>query len=182
MLLIVAAIALVLSVPLGGGRLSRLADLRLRAPWTVLASAAIQVGITTVRDGSYAAHVTLHVLSYLLVAYFLFANRRLTGLPVVALGTGLNLLAIGLNGGVMPASPTALRLAGITPAAGFDNSVARAHEHLRLLGDIIPVPVPLSLGNVLSVGDLIIFAGAFVALHCICGSRLRRGRPADALA
>lgn len=173
MLLVITAIALVVSVPLAGGRLSALADIRVRAVWSVLLAAAIQVGITTVAPGGvHWVHAALHVFSYVLDAYFLFANRRVSGILVVALGAGLNLLAITVNGGVMPASATAVRLSGIDPRHGFDNSAHLAHAHLAFLGDVIPVPGPWPIGNVLSVGDLIIFVGALLILHRACGSRL----------
>jgi hypothetical protein len=173
MLLVVMAIVLVLSVPLCGGRLSRLGDIRLRATWAVLLSAAIQVGITAVaRGGSHIVHVVLHLSSYAFAAWFLIANRRLTGILIVALGAGLNLLAISLNGGVMPAAAGALRIAGIDTHGGFANSAAVNHPRLGFLGDIIPVPGPWPIGNVLSVGDLIIFLGALILLHRACGGRL----------
>jgi Family of unknown function (DUF5317) len=180
MLLVVTAVALVLSVPLAGGRLSRLADIRIRAVWAVLLAAAIQVGISDVAPGgSHWLHVALNIASYMLDAYFLFANRRMTGVPIVAVGAGLNILAIATNGGVMPASASALRISGIDPRAGFDNSAHLVHAHLAFLGDVIPVPGPWPIGNVLSVGDLTIFIGALIVLHSACGSRLfprRRGR------
>ena len=79
----------------------------------------------------------------------------------------------------MPASASALRISGIAERPGFDNSAALAHPHLAFLGDIIPVPGPWPIGNVLSVGDLIIFVGAAVVLHVACGSKLHpRGRSA----
>ncbi|MBV9606417.1 MAG: DUF5317 domain-containing protein [Solirubrobacterales bacterium] len=173
MLLVVTALALVASVPLAGGRLSRLADIRVRAIWAVLLAVAIQVAITQIPGGSHGVHVALHVFSYVLDAYFVFVNRRLTGVPVVAFGAALNVLAITTNGGVMPASASAVRIAGIAERAGFDNSAALAHPHLGFLGDIIPVPGPWPIGNVLSVGDLIIFVGALIVLHAACASRLR---------
>jgi hypothetical protein len=173
MLLVITAFALVASVPLAGGRLTRLLDVRLRATWTVLVSVAIQVGITTVAaGGSHALHVVLHLVSYALAAWFLAVNRHVRGLVLIAVGAALNLLAISLNGGVMPASAAALRIAGLTERAGFNNSALVAHPHLGFLGDVIPVPGPWPIGNVLSVGDLIIFAGAFLVLHLTCGSRL----------
>jgi Family of unknown function (DUF5317) len=173
MLLVVTALALVVSVPLAGGRLSRLADIRLRGVWAVLLAAALQVGITDVLPGgSHSLHSGLHMSSYVLDAYFLFANRRLRGVLLVAFGTGLNLLAISLNGGVMPASAAALRIAGIASRPGFDNSAALAHAQLAFLGDVIPVPGPWPIGNVLSAGDLNIFFGALIVLHVACGSRL----------
>ncbi len=177
MLLIVTAIALLVTVPLAGGKLGRLAEIRPRAVWAVLLAAAIQVAITQASGGSHALHAVLHVSSYALDAYFLFANRRLAGVPLVAFGAALNVLAITANAGVMPASATALRISGIAARAGFDNSAALAHPHLAFLGDVIPVPGPWPIGNVLSIGDLIIFAGAFIVLHVACGSRLAGLRP-----
>lgn len=183
MLLVLTAIALVITVPLAGGRLSRLADIRPRAVWAVLAAAAIQVAITTfAAKGSHSLHAGLHVFSYVLDAYFVFANRRLSGIPVVALGAGLNVLAITSNGGVMPASAWALRISGIAERTGFDNSAHVAHAHLAFLGDVIPVPGPWPIGNVLSVGDLIIFTGALLVLHRACASRLAPRRAARAAA
>jgi uncharacterized protein DUF5317 len=179
MLLVLTAFALLVTVPLAGGRLSALADIRPKAIWAVLLAAALQVAITQITGGSHALHAGLHVLSYVLDAYFVFANRRLTGVPIVAFGAALNVLAITTNRGVMPASASALRISGIAERAGFDNSAALAHPHLAFLGDIIPVPGPWPIGNVLSVGDLIIFIGAAVVLHVACGSRLHpRGRTA----
>jgi hypothetical protein len=176
MLLVITALALVASVPLAGGRLGALAEIRPRAVWAVLLAAAIQVAITQMAGGSHELHVVLHVLSYVLDAYFLFANRRLAGVPLVALGAALNVVAIVGNGGVMPANPTALRISGIASRPGFDNSAVLAHPHLAFLGDVIPVPGPWPIGNVLSIGDLIIFVGAAVVLHVACASRLRPRR------
>jgi hypothetical protein len=177
MLLVITALALIVSVPLAGGRLGALAEIRPRAVWAVLLAAAIQVAITQMAGGSHELHVVLHVFSYVLDAYFLFANRRLAGVPLLAAGAALNVLAIVTNGGVMPANATALRISGIASRPGFDNSAVLAHPHLAFLGDVIPVPGPWPIGNVLSVGDLIIFIGAFVVLHVACGSRAARLRP-----
>jgi hypothetical protein len=177
MLLVITALALVATVPLAGGRLGALAEIRPRAVWAVLLAAAIQVGITQIAGGSHELHVVLHVLSYVLDAYFLFANRHLAGVPVLSVGAALNVLAIVTNGGVMPANAAALRISGIASRPGFDNSAVLAHPHLAFLGDVIPVPGPWPIGNVLSVGDLIIFIGALVVLHVACGSRLTRLRP-----
>jgi hypothetical protein len=182
MLLVLAAVACVVSVPLFGGRLARLAALDVRAVWVALGAAGLQVWITQAPHGSHALHVAMHLASYGLVAVFLVANRRLAGLPLLAVGAGLNVLAIATNGGVMPASAGALRIAGIDTSDGFANSAAVAHPHLLWLGDVIPVPGPWPIGNVLSIGDLLIFAGALYLLHRQCGSRLalqRQPTPVD---
>ena len=172
MLLVIGALVCLASVPLFGGRLERLAALNVDATWAVLAAAGIQVGITQIRGGSHALHVVLYLVSYALVAWFLVANRGLPGMPVIALGAGLNLLVISLNGGVMPAAASALRIAGIDTSGGFANSTGVAHPHLLFLGDVIPVPGPWPIGNVLSVGDLLIFAGALYLLHRQCRGEL----------
>ena len=170
MILIVLAAGCILSVPLTGGDLGRLAGLRLRALWLAPVALAMQVLIVNVvPGGNHAVHVAVHVATYVLIVVFLWINRALAGARVIALGTACNTLAILTNGGVMPASRTAQRLAGLHEGAGFHNSFAVAHPHLLWLGDIIPVPGPLP--NVLSAGDLIIFAGMLILLHAAC----RRG-------
>ena len=175
MLLVIGALLCVLSVPLAGGRLGRLADLELKAVWTVLVAAAIQVVVTSaVRGGSHGLHVALHAASYGLVIWFLVANRRLIGMPLLSLGVALNTIAIAANGGVMPATKAALEIAGIDTSGGYSNSAAVQHPKLQILGDVIPVPGPWPIGNVLSVGDLLIFAGALLLLHTACATRLAR--------
>jgi Family of unknown function (DUF5317) len=168
MILIVLALLCVLTVPLRGGNLARLADLQLRGLWLPVLSLVVQVAITeVVRGGSEALHRELHIFTYVMLVAFLWLNRRLPGLRIVALGALLNMLAIVVNRGVMPASATAERLSGLHLPPGFDNSAHFGHELLPFLGDIIPWPGPLP--NVLSIGDLIIFAGTVVLLHRACG-------------
>jgi hypothetical protein len=167
MVLIVLAAACILSVPLTGGRLGRLAALRLRCLWLAPVALALQVLIVNiVPSGNHAVHVAVHIGTYGLLVLFLWINRAIVGTRTIAVGTLSNTAAILSNGGVMPASIRAQRLAGLYEGGGFHNSAAVAHPHLLWLGDIIPVPGPLP--NVLSVGDLIIFAGMLVLLHTTC--------------
>jgi hypothetical protein len=169
MILIAAALACVASVPLTGGRLRRLIDLRLRWGWAALGALALQVVITTLAPaGSTGLHELLHVASYALAAACILANRRIIGLPILALGATLNCAAIAANHGIMPASARAMRLAGLAPAAHFANSAPLAHPHLLALGDVIPVPGPWPLGNVMSIGDILIVVGLLVVLHHAC--------------
>lgn len=172
MLLVVLALACVATVPLAGRDLRRLTELHLRAGWAAFAAIAIQLGITTlVPEGVPAVHAALHLLSYALAGVFVFANRAVAGLPVMALGGALNLIAISANGGVMPASRAAMATAGIVPDPGFTNSGVLDHPRLLGLGDVIGVPGPWPLANVLSVGDLLLYAGLLLLLHRACRSR-----------
>jgi hypothetical protein len=169
MLLVLLAVACVLSVPLRGGRLRRLGALRLRAEWAALGALVVQIFVLTVFDGGAAWwHAAAHVGTYGLAAWFVWANRAIPGVPLLALGGALNLAAIAANSGVMPTSRWAERVAGLEPTAVFANSAPLAHPHLLWLGDVLPVPLPLGLSNVLSVGDLLIYLGALVLLQRIC--------------
>jgi hypothetical protein len=163
-ILVALVAACLLTVPLTGGDLRALAEVQLRGTWTPALALALQVLVVSVApDGHRALHAAVHLASYALLLAFLAANRRLPGVLVITTGTALNVVAIALNGGVMPASATAERLAGLTAAGGFANSRWVAHPALGWLGDVIPVPRPLA--NVMSAGDIIIFAGVLVLAH-----------------
>jgi len=175
MILLLLAAVCVLSVPLTGGSLRRLGQIRVRWLWLGPAAVLVQTVLVTVAPGgSETVHAAIHIGTYVMLGAFLWANRRLPGAPVIAIGAFLNGLAIAANGGVMPSAATAERLAGLTGGHGFHNSAVLAHPHLLWFGDIIPVPWPLP--NVLSVGDLIVYAGLLVLLHRVC----RADAPAEA--
>lgn len=164
MILIVIAVLCIVTVPLTGGSLRRLANLKLRWIWLAPAALGLQVLIITIAPGgNMTLHALVHVGTYVLIGLFLWMNRTVAGAPVIGLGALANTTAIVANSGVMPASAAAQRLAGLTQGAGFHNSAALLHPHLLWLGDIIPVPGPLP--NVLSPGDCLIFVGMLVLLH-----------------
>ncbi|MEO6858339.1 MAG: DUF5317 domain-containing protein [Solirubrobacteraceae bacterium] len=172
MILLAGALICLASVPLRGGRLSRLGQIDLRYGWVALVALGLQLLIISVAPGgSKAAHAGIYLGSYALAAVFLWGNRGLTGMRLLAAGALSNALVIVVNGGVMPAAAAAQRLAGLKTGSGFQNSAHLAHPHLLWLGDVIPVPGPWPLGNVLSIGDLVIFAGLWVLLHAACGGR-----------
>jgi hypothetical protein len=177
-LLLLAVVLGALTVPLTGGKLSALGSVKLRLVPAIFGAVALQLLIVTVLPGGSAwIHRILHVASYGLAAAFLVANRKIAGMWIVAAGAGLNLLAILANGGVMPASAHAERVAGIaTNAHDFANSAALAHPRLLFLGDILAVPKALPAANVYSIGDVLIAIGAIVVVHALCGSHLRRAR------
>jgi hypothetical protein len=177
--LVAAVLLSVLAVPLFGGRLGALADLRLRRVWAIyaaLALAVLGIGLPALPDALRSA---LLVAAYPLGAVFLVANRGVPGMAVAALGAALNLLAITANGGVMPASPSALARAGLAVEdPGFQNSAALVEPRLAFLGDVFSIPASWPLSNVFSVGDVLIWLGLTWGLHRICGSRLTpRARP-----
>jgi hypothetical protein len=174
MILGIAYLLCLLSVPLARGRLSALADVELRMSGLAVAAIAIQILIVSLfPELLRPIGEPLHVVSYLLLGGFAWANRRIAGLPVIALGGLLNFVCIMVNGGVMPSDPDAMASIGRSAATGeFDNSAALANPKLAFLGDIIATPTSWPVHNIYSVGDLLILAGAFVLVHVACGSRL----------
>lgn len=171
-----------LSVPLLGGKVTRLADVRIAHVWAALVSLAVQVMVITVMpDADPVALAVAHVISYVFAGYFLWANRRLPGIAILAAGWAMNALVITINGGVMPASASSGSL-GTGQGTGFLNSRPLAAPRLSFLGDNFALPESWPIHNVFSIGDVFIALGAFVALHWICGSvlarSLRRSAPA----
>lgn len=179
MILVIAAALCLLSVPLAGGRISALADIRLRVPGAILVAIGLQVMITSVaKGGSHELHSVLHLVSYVLAVWFIWANRHIPGMVVIAIGGGSNLLAISVNGGTMPARVGALKTAGLLHTGpGYHNSEAVPHAKLGFLGDIIGVPGPHPIANVISIGDIVLFCGMLLLLHRTCrpATRSRRG-------
>jgi hypothetical protein len=167
-----------LTVPLAGGRIGRLALVRARARWLVAAGLGLQVVIISIApEGAQGLHAATHLASYALVAGFVAANLSVPYLWLIALGGMLNLAAITANDGVMPADPDALAAAGIaTDPHSFSNSTTVAEPALRLLGDVLWVPASWPVSNVFSIGDVVIVVGAFLAVHTIAGSRLAVAR------
>jgi hypothetical protein len=100
------------------------------------------------------------------------------GMIVVALGAFANVTAIAANGGVMPASPHALAVAGRSGASEhFANSTAVSHPHLAFLGDVFAIPARFPLANVFSIGDVLLLIGGAMTVHVVCRSRLARREP-----
>lgn len=173
-LLAVLLLSLIL-VPLLGGRLARLADIDPKAVWSIAVAIGLQILIISVFPDRYEwSHVPLHIMSYGFAAVFVWANRDIPGMVIIAVGAACNLAAILANDGVMPATPAALRSAGFeTDTEGFANSAVVEDAKLQFLGDIFAIPdsVPI-LDNVFSIGDVLIAIGIVVLVHGVCGSKL----------
>ncbi len=180
-MILVAFLGLALAlVPVLGGSLRRLGDLRLRVPGLLWLALASQVALIALPGPRTWWRVGLNLALYPLGLAFVWWNRRVPGMGLIGLGAACNLLAILANGGVMPASAAAVRAAGISVEPGlFANSAVLEHPRLLFLGDVIAVPWPPALANVLSVGDVLIALGAAYLLHRAAGSRLPGARRAS---
>ncbi len=162
-----------LTVPLARGRLTALGDVQLRWRWLALAGIGVQIVIISILPaGTAGLHEVVHMASYGLLGAFVWANRRIPGVPLIMLGGLLNFIAIAANGGVMPADPELALHVAREGGEGFVNSGAMENPNLLFLGDVFSTPSSLPLYNVYSIGDIIIVLGVLVLLHGVCQSRL----------
>lgn len=160
-MLILACVLLAVGlVPLTGGRLSRLAELRWRRRWLLVLALAVQVVVMQVPGVPTSLAAAAHLVTYAMAGTFVVLNRRVRGLLLLALGAACNGVTIALNGGTLPSTAAARALAGLADDPGFANSGVVAHPVLAFLGDNFAVPAPLPLANVFSIGDVLILAGA----------------------
>jgi hypothetical protein len=159
---------LVLAVGLGG-RLSKIAELRLRGVWLFYVALALQFAAFPLHWMPWRTEAEtgkiLWLVSYGVIALAMLPNLRLPGVGVVAVGMLSNIAAIAANGGRMPALPSALQDAGLV--FHVSRNSARMHDpHLAWLVDRWAAPDWLPWGNVFSVGDVAIAIGAVIlALH-----------------
>jgi hypothetical protein len=174
MTLALAFLVLLLTVPLFGGRLSRVGNVQIRWVWLAVVAFGVQVVlVTVVPDGDSTLHRILHLATYALAAACLLRNLDLRFVWLIGVGGLLNLVAIAANGGVMPASRGALATAGLDVQSGrFANSDFVVNAHVAFLGDVFAVPAGWPGANVFSVGDALMLVGVFLAVHAAAGSRL----------
>jgi hypothetical protein len=143
-----------------GGRIDRLAMLRLHWVPLMLAGLLLQVAIFTDAGGRLVgdAGPALYLTSTALVFVAVLRNITVPGLALIALGAGANLAAIAANGGRMPVDPTALAaVGGFGP--GPTNDVLVTAPALGPLTDLFAFPAWLPLANVFSIGDMLIGLG-----------------------
>ncbi len=174
---------LALSLCLGwarGGSLRNLLAADLRAPWIPLLALGLQLAIfepTGPLPFLRGRELAVHVASYVVLGAFLWANRRLPGVWLVALGFACNATAILANGGLMPASEEALRTAGrwslLQQAGGAHNNstVIGPGTALWFLGDVFALPQGVPLANVFSLGDVLLALGVLVLVPPLMGAR-----------
>jgi hypothetical protein len=150
---------------LARGRLKNLEHIGLRWWWLAIAGLGIQFLPLPEGDAGTDLLVRTGVLalSYALLLVFAVANVRLPGMPLIAIGLLCNAVVITVNGG-MPVSVEALAETDQAEviAALEDEGSDKHHrldddDDLTFLADVIVIPQPI--GAVVSVGDLLAYAG-----------------------
>jgi hypothetical protein len=167
--------ALVIAIAIGylmGGRLSNLANLRIR--WAPLAIVGLVMQMIN-PPGRWP--LAMLVGSFVLLLTFAIVNRHVIGFWLILVGVSLNFLVIGINSG-MPVSAQALSASGqeetISQLTDDSDSYVKHHlaggeDRLLFLGDEIALPPPI--GQAISIGDIFTYGGVIVVV--IAGMRRR---------
>ena len=158
----------VLSVCLGylfGGRLDRIEALRPR--WWGLVILGLGIQFIPLPNGASGTDLVIRTavlaLSYSLLLTFALVNVRMPGMFLVVIGLACNMTVIVANGG-MPASAQALIDSGQEDVVAYVREQGADKHHLltdddrlTFLADVIAVPQPI--GQAVSVGDILVYAG-----------------------
>ena len=170
MIVLVAALVAIVTVPLSGGDLRRFGDIRLRRGWLIWLCLLVQLASGFAAGITPGAGALLHVISFAPAGFFVWSNRNLPGAAIMAAGGSSNLAAIATNGGVMPARPLAWERAGLPQFtdADFANSMPTTDAPLWFLGDIFYIPDGVPFANVFSIGDVLLVAAVAWISHAWC--------------
>ena len=172
-------VAVVVGVAIGlatGGKVRNLANRSFRHAWLLVIGVVLQV-VTEVFHLAKTPDYALVLISYAALAAFALSNLRLAGMGVVAFGLALNIAPIAINHG-MPVRASAIVEAQIarrdqvaTLDFGGKRHLQGPHDHLTVLGDILPDWI---FREVLSFGDLVMAVGiADVFVHLLRTPRRR---------
>lgn len=167
---------------LAGGSIKRFGELRLR--WWLLAPLGLALQGVPLPDGRHGSDLAIRMIvfgaSYVLVLAFAIKNARIPGVPLIVVGLLLNGLVVTANGG-MPVSRSALVASGqqdvlqiLERDEGAKHHLETADDVLTPLGDVIPVPPPVH--QVMSVGDVFVYAGLVWLIIAVMRGRI--GEPA----
>lgn len=179
-LLVVIVGLAVVAGRLAGGRLEHLTSVQLRGVLLVAAAAVAQLLHGLSPDPTLGVGLTLASQASLLL--FLWLNRYLAGVALVALGSLLNTTVIVANG-AMPVAREAILAVSRNPhevASGRHRLLTDA-DALPWLTDVIPLPL---LRTVVSVGDVILAAGVGLLVVRLMRPprQRRRGHPSESAA
>ncbi len=163
---------------IAGGSLRPFEHLKVRWWGLALAGLALQ-GVSLAGGINRSAGSALLVGSYGLLVVFAWMNRRLPALWLAMIGLILNIVVIGANGG-MPVSASALETAGARAEGLIGEGTAKHHvmgpeDTLTPLGDVIGIPPPI--GAVISIGDVLLYAGIAILVVAVMLGRYGEDDP-----
>lgn len=154
------------------GRISGIADIEIRKPVFFILGFGLEFGMLNLAVKypilmEYRSYI--HFLDYLLLFIGLWYNRNNKYMMIIGFGILLNFIVIFANGGRMPVSLNALKIAGLNNLIPElqANKVA-THQaltdstRLKFLADVLVLPKPYPLPKAFSIGDFIMAVGTFM--------------------
>jgi len=105
----------------------------------------------------------LNFIMYILLAVFIYYNRRNKYIVFMGFGFLLNAIPIFLNGGAMPVSAKAAEIAGLSLNLSKEGlyTLINANTRMWFLGDIIPLTYlrhfAISIGDIIAAVGLMLF-------------------------
>lgn len=185
--IILSVTVLAIGVAIGllrGGRLNALADVRPRWWGLLLVGFAFQA---IAESFDVPGAISLSVIGTFALIVGLGANvPAIRGAFVAAFGLTMNLLVMVANGAV-PVRFEALAESGLVAETTTRAQVSSVGHLLELetadtrfapLGDVVPIGL---LSSVISIGDLVTFAGVIVIVSSLIAARKRHGVDVDEL-
>jgi Family of unknown function (DUF5317) len=178
LIFIVLGLAIVIGF-IAGGSLRPFERLKLHW-WGVALAGLVLQGIPSAGGVGESIGWAILIVSYGLLIAFAWVNRRLPAVWLVMAGLGLNLLVIGVNGG-MPVSANALERAGSSADGLVGAGTVKHHlmgpdDILTPLADVIGIPPPI--GAVISIGDVLLYGGlAILVVTVMLGRSGENRRP-----
>ena len=164
-----------------GGRLRNFERLRIRAWWLAPVGLLLQVQLPALWHPGRDLSVALLLTSYVLLLIFAALNLRLAGFALILVGLALNLTVVSVNGG-MPVTKSALIASGqgnflskLVHGKGAKHHLAGPDDVLMPLADVIAIPRPIS--QVVSAGDLVVYAGVVLLVVATMRGRSRERIP-----
>lgn len=152
---------------LRGGKLRNLGNLPIRGIWAIILLGLLETVIKFTQTADrQIVYKTLIMSFYGIAFYLLWINHRVPGVKLALTGLVLNFVVMAANGGRMPVSEWAVKVAGLhqyLPELYADTAsrhfLLNDNTALKFLADIIPLPPPYPLSKVLSIGDAVLFTG-----------------------
>ena len=178
MLLVLIVIGLAVCVGFAAGGSLRHFE-RFRVHWWAVALVGLALqGIPFTSGVSQPIGTAALLGSYVLLGSFAFVNRRLPAVWLVMVGLALNFVVIGVNDG-MPVSAGALEVSGASARGLAGEGTLKHHlmgpgDTLTPLADVIGIPPPV--GVVISIGDVILYAGVAILVVAVMLGRSGENR------
>jgi len=149
------------------GKLKNLENVDIKGTYLVFISFLIEFFIViSINKGFFNIGKFTYILNsimYILLAIFIYFNRKNKYILLMGIGFLLNAVPIFLNGGAMPVSTKAAEIAGINLNISKEGLYTLINSNTRFwfFGDIIPLTVlrhfAISIGDIITAIGLMLF-------------------------